>query len=158
MAFIQISDPRKRDEIVQDYINTKHTLRERYKDNKAVGSSQQIAREDFSSHWASVPALLICRWASFGIVGPGFVCLLGLFVDTLRWSSSHQGWVFFVGGFDRLIFPLPFLVFIILRRRQEFAEVHSQISELLKVSSLLDPENGGLRLFWDGQAGSPPHL
>ena len=45
MAFIQISDPRKRDEIVQDYINTKHTLRERYENDKAVGLEQKVAFE-----------------------------------------------------------------------------------------------------------------
>ena len=45
MAFIQISDPRKRDEIVQDYINTKHALREKYENDKAVGLEQKVAFE-----------------------------------------------------------------------------------------------------------------
>ena len=44
-AFIEISNPVKRNEIVEDYINTKHQLQEKYKNDKAVGLQQRIAFE-----------------------------------------------------------------------------------------------------------------
>ena len=45
MAFIEISNPTKRNEIVEDYINTKHQLQEKYENDKAVGLQQRIAFE-----------------------------------------------------------------------------------------------------------------
>ena len=45
MAFIEISNPAKRNEIVEDYINTKHQLQEKYENDKAVGLQQRIAFE-----------------------------------------------------------------------------------------------------------------
>ncbi len=45
MAFIEISNPVKRNEIVEDYINTKHELQEKYENDKAVGLQQRIAFE-----------------------------------------------------------------------------------------------------------------
>ena len=45
MAFIEISNPVKRNEIVEDYINTKHQLQEKYENDKAVGLQQRIAFE-----------------------------------------------------------------------------------------------------------------
>ena len=45
MAFIEISNPAKRNEIVKDYINTKHQLQEKYENDKAVGLQQRIAFE-----------------------------------------------------------------------------------------------------------------
>ena len=45
MAFIEISNPAKRNEIVEDYINTKHELQEKYENDKAAGLQQRIAFE-----------------------------------------------------------------------------------------------------------------
>ena len=42
MAFIEISDPKKRDEIVRDYINTKNQIKQKYENEKAIGLQQRI--------------------------------------------------------------------------------------------------------------------
>ena len=45
MAFIDITDPTKRDQIVQDYINTKNYLQQKYENEKAIGLQQRIELE-----------------------------------------------------------------------------------------------------------------
>ena len=45
MAFIDITDPTKRDQIVQDYINTKNYLQQKYENEKAVGLQQKMELE-----------------------------------------------------------------------------------------------------------------
>ena len=45
MAFIDITDPTKRDQIVQDYMNTKSYLQQKYENEKAVGLQQKIELE-----------------------------------------------------------------------------------------------------------------
>ena len=45
MAFIEITDPGRREEIVEDYINTKNQIRQKYENEKAIGLQQKIAYE-----------------------------------------------------------------------------------------------------------------
>ena len=45
MAFIDITDPQKREQIVRDYINTKNHLQQKYENEKAVGLQQKIELE-----------------------------------------------------------------------------------------------------------------
>ena len=45
MAFIDITDPTKREQIVQDYMNTKSYLQQKYENEKAVGLQQKIDLE-----------------------------------------------------------------------------------------------------------------
>ena len=45
MAFIDITDPTKREQIVQDYMNTKSYLQQKYENEKAVGLQQKIELE-----------------------------------------------------------------------------------------------------------------
>ena len=45
MAFIDITDPTKREQIVQDYMNTKSYLQQKYENEKAIGLQQKIEFE-----------------------------------------------------------------------------------------------------------------
>ena len=45
MAFIDIKDPRKRDEIVADYLSTIHRVQQRNEDERAVGLARQVVLE-----------------------------------------------------------------------------------------------------------------
>ena len=45
MAFIDIKDPRKRDEIVADYLSTIRRVQQRNEDERAVGLARQVVLE-----------------------------------------------------------------------------------------------------------------
>ena len=45
MAFIDISDPKKRDEIVRDYVNTRLEIQNKSENEKALGLQQRINLE-----------------------------------------------------------------------------------------------------------------
>ena len=45
MAFIEITDPGRREEIVEDYINTKNQIKQKYENEKAIGLQQRIDLE-----------------------------------------------------------------------------------------------------------------
>ena len=45
MAFIEITDPGRREEIVEDYINTKNQIKQKYENEKTIGLQQRIDLE-----------------------------------------------------------------------------------------------------------------